>query len=273
MMAKTSYITAQEAMESGLCDAIEMNEDLNAVQRTNKALSREVIMNFHQEKFLNQKSDTMTKNEAIKILNLDVNATDADVISAMTKAVELNKHTQAELDKLKDKMAKAKEEDDEDKYNKLKAKFDKMEEDVKKNAKEEEDKKKASEDEAKKNAAKDKIVNAIKERGATFTAKQVENFVALAGSDDKNLASVIETINETIVINKAPLIDEAKFEKEKSIVFNLGKSKDIRMHDETGKEVVSSIKEITDTSAIVNHMNNQKRLQAAKRNAAVRGQE
>jgi len=271
MMAKTSYITAQEALDSDLCDSIEKNDELNTPKATNRNLIREVIMN--KSKILNKSiSDTMTKTEAIKILNLKADASDAEVISAMTKSVELNKSTQEQLDKLKEKMAKAKDDEDEDKYNKLKAKFDAMEKDMKKKAEDDEAEKKNEELDKKKVEAKNKIVACIKERGAEFTAKQVENFIALAGSDEKNLASVIETINETPVVKKAPVIDEAKFEKEKSIIFNLGAGKEIKMHDDNGKEVNTVMKEITDTSAIVNYMNTQKRIAATKRNAKIVGE-
>jgi ATP-dependent Clp protease protease subunit len=260
MMAKTSYITAQEALDSDLCDSIEKNEELNTP--TNRNLIREVIMN--KSKILNKTiSDTMTKTEAIKILNLKADASDADVIVAMTKAVELNKHTQAELDALKKKLDS---EDDDDKYNALKKEFDAMKKDMDKNKEEEEEKKKAKECEDKKNAAKDKILNAIKERGATFTEKQIKNFVSLGGIDDKNLTEVITEINETPVVNLAPTTDAEKFEKDKGIVFKTSASKEFNMQKD-GDEKSSTIvmKEVTDTSSMVAYMNKVKREKALKR--------
>lgn len=205
MMKKETFITAQEAEASGLCDEIENNKELNAP----KANTEKARMQFRTKIFNlnnNQNENKMSK-EVAKALGLNEEASADAQASAIKNILNKNedydkkmKALTEELDALKKARNEADEED-------KKAKAKKDEEDKAAKAKAE-----ADEADKKKNEAKAKILNAAKERNLSLTDEAVNDYVALATSEEA-LNTVIKTINNTPVVNKAPKIEALNNEK------------------------------------------------------------
>ena len=132
MMKRTTYITADEALQMKLCDAIDQSVELNTKYLRKITDS----LNFHKEcnKVLNTilntniNSNTMSMTKVTMRLKLNDAAREEDVVAAID-AIE-NRAKQAEsayIDAVKNAEEKAKADSDE--MDKLKAKLKKLEDD------------------------------------------------------------------------------------------------------------------------------------------------
>ena len=118
MMAKTTWITAAEALETGFCDSIEETSEQNKKRSTGDIKAMWTQGNAYVNSLFNKtKNKTMIK--VANKLGLNAEANEESILSAIT-AIE-NKKASAE-----DKLAKM-----EDEYNKMKTTCDEMESKVK----------------------------------------------------------------------------------------------------------------------------------------------
>lgn len=240
MMSKETFITAQEALDSGLCDEVDDSGDLNV----KRSVSIDAVAKWHlANELVNKilpKEHTMNKAQICKLLNLDPSVSDE---FAMKKLEEhLNKVSNPgvspeEKKALEEKAAKAEAE--------AKAAKEALEAANKKAADEVAAKEKA-EKEAKRAAAKERILNVIRDRGHNFDQKVIDNYVNMAGADGENVDAVIETIEAIPSVKKS-----VKFEAS-----NSGKDEGFVVGKDGG---------VMDTTKVANYVNSVARKNASNR--------
>ncbi len=245
MMKLTTYISADDALASGLCDEVVKNAELNSKPAKNLDETERFQL---ADKFLNKvkaenkpiKKPTMSKAVA-KSLGLNEDASDESIAKALEEIKAKAKKSDEDYEEKKKALAKA-----EDELAKAKKKMEDDEEmEKKKNAEDAEAKAltKASEDKA---AAKAKILETAKNRGVVLSEKAIEQYTSLGSTGAKALESVVETINEMPVGKKAPIV-------------NLGTGaagKDEKLYTVNGKDE-NGMDKIVDTSKAVAEMNKQ----------------
>lgn len=229
MMAQTTYINAEDALASDLCDEIKYNGELNAPKTTDAKARWE-----YGNKILNKVLPTIKNNTMSKVINktlgLNEEASEAATVEALQKILNKKNEDESELDKTKKALAKA-----EDEMAKAKKKIEEDATAAKAKADEEAKAKSEAEESDKKAKAKAKILETIKNRGVSINDKAIESYVNLA-SDDKNLASVIETIESIPVTKKAVIVNLAPADKDAAFT-------------------VDAAGDVVDTEKIVAHMN------------------
>lgn len=252
MMAQTTYINAEDAKASDLCDEIRYNADLNA-PATEDAKARWQYAN----KILNKLIPTTLKNKIMsrtvaKKLKLNEEANDESVEKAIDNVLNKANQADAALKEAEDAKKEAAE---------AKAALDavnkKLEElEAANKEKEEADAKAKAEAEvaAVKAKAKAKILETAQNRGLALTAEALENYEILAGTDEKALNAVIKTIENMPVVRAAaklinPLSPDPKNEK----LF------DVAGKDKFGMDV------IVNTSKAADYMNRQVLAKARER--------
>ncbi|HXR84333.1 MAG TPA: ATP-dependent Clp protease proteolytic subunit [Hanamia sp.] len=172
MMARTTFIDADEAMEMKLCDSIDSSVDMNTkyLRKITDSLQFYRECNKVLNSFLNNNTNTMSLTKVTMRLKLNDAAREDDIISAIDAIENRAKKAEAEIDDAENKVKKAearaeeaenkakdKAKADSEEMDKLKAKLDKAKADLEKAQKDFDDSKaKLDAMEADKKAAQDK---------------------------------------------------------------------------------------------------------------------
>jgi len=192
MMARTSFIQADEALDLNLCDAIEQSESANTKYLRQITNSGEYIRecNLVLNKIINIKSFTMTK--VTNRLNLNESATEESIVKAIDELDRRAAKAEADLEEVINKSIK-----DDDELAELKAKFEKAKADY------QDCKSKCDAMEEEKNVienklVEDKAINLVEDYAASGRIKNEESIKAswinLAKSDFETAKAMLETL-------------------------------------------------------------------------------
>lgn len=210
LMAKTTYMNSQEALDNGFCDEVENSGEMNKKRSiSNDSEAKAAWKEYYQITNNLLKIDNMDAKEFQKInnklsLNPDasiesaISAIDA-LVAAKNKAEEDCKNAKNEEDKVKSELEKKKDElkKAQDEVDKIKSELDKMKSEM-----EEQDKKnKAKDEEDKKNKAKDLVKNHASKLG---DIKNLELWEAKAIADFEGTKNLLESLP---INKKAAVID------------------------------------------------------------------
>lgn len=240
MIAKTSFISAKDACDSGLCDEVEISSEQNKPRSVN--YNDELIRWQSANEIVNKilpTNNQMNKAEICKLLNLDPSVSDEFAMNALkSHLAKANDSGQASVNKTELDAAKARADKAEADAKAAKEELDALNLATAAKAKEDAEAAAKAADEAKKKTAREKILAKLSERNLVYEDKVVNNYCDMAGTSDDALNAVIETIEAIPVVKKAPNFNPQNNSKDAGTAFVV---------DKTGG--------ITDTSAMVRHMN------------------
>lgn len=217
MMNKTSYITAQEALESGLCDSIEDSGEANSKramkkQKDPKAFWKEcnLIMNklfqSPENKNSSQKFNTMSK--VANKLGLVSEANEDSMVSAIDQILNKSKKEKDDADDKLDALKKDLE-DKKKAMEKMKEEMDAVKEELDKmKAEKEEDAKKAKEkdEKDKEEKAKNMIADFVKAGRIANETDVIAKWEKLAKVDYDAIKDSIEKLPNSKTASKLPNI-------------------------------------------------------------------
>jgi ATP-dependent Clp protease protease subunit len=258
MMDKETFINSTDALNADLCDEVVGSDELNKPRLTaTHAEENWSLANEYVNKFLSIKTATMTK-EAKIALGLPETATDAECLAAIN---QINAEKATAVAALAAKAPKDGEEEEEEEDEDAEPKGKKSKKN-KKEMKAMEDKlsglenkltaiaaaEEAAKLSAKKEAGKAKVLGIIASRKLTLDQAIIDNYVALAGSEDDTINKVVATLEnmevkvisakkDIKVLNKKladdtafPLIPGAGEEKTSPTGVGAGDTKDFINH-------------------------------------------
>ena len=208
IMAKTTWITASEAFNSGFCDTIETSSEHNK-RRAVVPSSDIKAMWTESDKVLNSiffQTNNIKMTKVTNKLGLNAEANEDAILSAIASIENKKAEAEDSLKKMEDKIAKMEDEMDE-----MKAKYA----EAKKKAEDADEAKKKAEDEAEDSKAKNMIegfvsqgrikaetVNSWVASAKTLGLEEVKNLIeALPMHKAANKINVSETANSAVLTN------------------------------------------------------------------------
>ena len=202
MMARTSFIHADEALSMGLCDRIEVSTDLN--KKRLAPVSNDVRAYWKEASIINNKRIFHNKN-AIKMnriaskLNLNPEASEESILNEITgiqnKKKDLEEDCNNKEKELNDKKDELKKKGDE--YDALKKEHDKLKDELdklKEKMKDDEEDRKEKEETDKEEKAKDKINNYVTEGRIKNESGIIASWIEKYKADPEGVTNLLDTL-------------------------------------------------------------------------------